>query len=238
MAFTLRINFSGLCMFVPQPASGEMLVLLPQPRGHTHGADRHVAVLGFDTAHLRGSATTRDGITALKRLAGLNLTLLGAGAENLIVCSEIVNLRSVTGKPASTAANARTMVARVVLRAGKMSGIAPGACWEWDAGKFRHLANEAEWKIDSSDASLVVPVSDFAGNALPPLQFFPITPASGTPFIDLIVHHVPVGDLPPEPDPIQHEPDFGAQPGHFLAYYSLFAGAVPVRLPRYWGSGE
>ncbi|HEX2094873.1 MAG TPA: hypothetical protein VHG28_20910 [Longimicrobiaceae bacterium] len=210
---------------------------MPRPRGHTHGADRHVAVLGFDTAHLRENSTGGDGITALKRLAGLTLTLAGTGAASLGICSEIVNLRAVTGKPVAPAANARTMVARVVLRSGEMSGVAPGACWEWEPGTFRHVAHQAEWKIDSDDTSLILPVSDFAGSTLAPLQLYPL-PTGGTPAINLIVHHVPAGELPPEPDPIRHAPEFGAPADHFLAYYSLFGGAVPVRLPKFWGTGE
>ena len=49
MAFTLRITFSGLCLFVPEASgggtTGRMHVLMPGMFGHHHaGADRHVPV--------------------------------------------------------------------------------------------------------------------------------------------------------------------------------------------------
>lgn len=84
MSYTLRINFSGLCMFVPEPASvtnpDRMHVLMPTPRGHASWPDGHVAALGFDTVHLRQKAT---GGMAFRPLSGYAFKLGGVvrGAE-------------------------------------------------------------------------------------------------------------------------------------------------------------
>ena len=245
MAFTLRINFSGLCMFVPQPVNGLMHVLLPKSTAHAHGADRHVPVLWFDMAHLRPGVTGGDNIPVLVRLAGETLRLNGTGAANLYICTEIVNLRPVTGKPVHAdhlgKDERQKLAARITLGSGRMTRIAPGDCWEWVPGQFRHLAHQVEWEIEYPDASLTLQMEDFDGVPGRTLQtLYPFTPLGGTPVINLNVHHVPVGDLPPDPEPAsqRHVPAFGAEPTHFLTFYTLFGGGVPIRLPKYWGSGS
>jgi hypothetical protein len=219
-----------------------MSVLLPKPRGHSHGADRHIPVLGFDTAHLRSNEQKADKITAVTLLTAYTLNFRGSGAD-LTICPEVVNLRSVTGRPVDTdhlwKDEKRKLVSRVALDDGKMTGVRAGACWEWNPGQYRHLAHQVEWSIEyPNDTNLVLQLCDFEERVLKTLQpLYPITPVGGSPEISLIVHHVPAGELPPDPEQDAHEPGFGMEPEHFRSYYSVFGGGVPVRLPKYWGRG-
>src|SRR6202007_2361839 len=99
MAFTLRITFSGLCLFVPEPANGgptgRMHVLMPGMFGAHCGADRHVAALAADTGYLvEGGPPT--GITALAPVSGQQIVPVAGETANLALCSHIVDLREIT----------------------------------------------------------------------------------------------------------------------------------------------
>lgn len=244
MAFNLNINYSGLCMFVPKAAASgapsRMHVLLPKARGHEHGEDRHVPILWFDAAHLRQDVSAGDGVFVLRSLMQRTIIVPGTGASTEVK-KDIVNLRSVTNRPVDDDHLGRDtrgqLVSRVTLEAGKMCAIAPGAIWEWAPSEFRHMAFQVVWTIENmSDVSLTLQLRDFSGNVIETLQpLYPLDPA-GKNEINLFIHHVPAGDLPPEPEQNAHEPEPGFMPLHFLSFYSVFGGAVPMRLPKLWGT--
>lgn len=244
MGFKLKINYSGLCMFVPRAAAGgnpaRMHVLMPKTRGHEHGSDRHVPVLWFDAAHLRQGSTVGDDVFVLRSLLQRTILFPGSGADTEVPY-DIVNLRSVTNRPVDNDHLGRDsrgqLVSRVTMEAGEFSAIAPGAVWEWAPNEFRHLAFQAAWTITNTvDTSLTLELRDFAGNVIETLQpLYPLDP-TGVNEINLFIHHVTTGDLPPEPEENEHEPDFGFVPLHFLSFYAVFGGAVTVRLPQFWGT--
>jgi hypothetical protein len=248
MAFTLRLTFSGLCLFVPQPAAtgtrGRMHVLMPSMAGHAHHhseADRHVPMVAYDAGYLVQGGTL-NGITAAASLTGHTLTL-GEGEDALLaVCSQIVNLTEVTERPVDPDHlgddEQKKLVSRVTLGAGGMTRVSPGACWEWAPGLFRPIAHRAEWEItDLPGDSVVLTAEPFGGGGAPkPLGT--LYPVDGVVSVD--VYHVTPSDLPPEPLPMEQQP--APVPGedalHFSAYYGLFGGPVPTRIPKYWGSIE
>lgn len=244
MAFTLRITFSGMCLFVPEPAAagsptGRMHVLMPGMFGHHHGgADRHVAAVAYDTGHLvSGSAPT--GITAVASLAGEQLVPVVGASATLALCDHIVDLRPVTGRGVAPdvlgADTGHRLAARVTLGAGGVTRVAPGVCWEWAPGEFRPIANRVEWEIPDVDGDALTLFSEPIGGGGTQKPLGTLHPVDGR--VSLTVYHEPPQDLPPDPVPVDHQevPPQGFTPPHFAAFYSVFGGPVANRLPRYWG---
>jgi hypothetical protein len=243
MAFTLRITFSGLCLFVPEPtsgpATGRMHVLLPGMGGHAHhGADRHVPVLSYDAGYLVPGGPSL-GVPALALLEGGVMTVVDGDGASLAVCNQVVDLGEVTGRGVDPdhlgPDNRKKLVSRVTLGAGAMTRVAPGACWEWRPGEFRPIAHRAEWEIPNMPGDSVtfttIPLS--GGGAARDLGT--LYARDGRINVDL--YHEPQEELPPSPAPLDHGkmPMPGDPAAHFTAYYGLFGAPVPVVLPRYWG---
>lgn len=245
MAFTLRITFSGLCLFVPEPASGgstgRMHVLMPGMFGHHCGADRHIAALGYDTGHLReGGAPT--GVTALASLSGRQLVPVQGTSAELGLCGHIVDLREVTGRSVDPdlldADAAGKLESRVTLGAGRITRVAPGVCWEWQPGEYRPIANKVEWEIDGVEGDRLTLVSEPIGGGGEAKVVGELYPIDGR--VSVIVYHETTQDMPPEPLPVEHQPVpmVGTTPPHFAAYYTLFGGGVPTLMPRFHGKLE
>ncbi len=242
MAFTLRITFSGLCLFVPEPANGgptgRMHVLMPGMFGAHCGADRHVAALAYDTGHLAQGGTP-TGITAMARLTGQQLTPVAGEEANLALCNHIVDLREITGRPVDPdhlgADTKKKLMARVTLGAGRITRVAPGVCWEWHPGEFRPIAHKVEWEIPDVEGDALTLASEPIGGGGAPKALGTLYPMDGR--VNVVVYHETTQDLPPEPLPLEHQPvpPPGYTPPHFSAYYTLFGGPVPNVMPRYWG---
>lgn len=246
MAFTLRITFNGLCLFVPEAANagttGRMHVLMPGMFGHHHaGADRHVAALAYDAGSLvQGSPAL--GVTALAKLTGHALTFGGGDTASLELCSHIPDLKEITNRPVDPdhlgADIGRKLTSRVTMAAGGITRVAPGVCWEWRPGEFRPIAHRVEWEIPEMEGDRLVVVAT-------PLDGGGASKALGTLFptngrLDLEVYHETAENLPPDPMPVDHQhiPMPGEHPTHFSAFYGVFGGPVPILLPRYWGTLE
>jgi hypothetical protein len=242
MAFTLRITFSGLCLFVPEATgggtTGRMHVLMPGMFGHHHaGADRHVPVLSYDSGALVQDGAAL-GVPAMARLTGYALSFGGGDTAALQLCGHIPDLREITNQPVDPDALAgdtrQKLVARVTLGAGGITGVAPGVCWEW-GGEFRPIAHQLRWEIPGvqGDRLTIVGTPLGGGGASRPLGT--LFPTEG--LLSLNVLHETVENLPPDPLPAEHQPGLmpGEQPPHFAAYYAVFGGPVPMEIPRYWG---
>ncbi|MFL5386144.1 MAG: hypothetical protein ACJ8GN_26815 [Longimicrobiaceae bacterium] len=246
MAFTLRITFSGLCLFVPEPAGGgtrgRMHVLMPGMFGHHHDmADRHIPVLAYDAGYLvEGGAL--NGVTALAKLTGHTLTPVAGDQAELRLCSQIVDLREVTNRPVDPDHLAddtqKKLVSRVTLGAGGMTRVSPGVCWEWRPGEFRPIAHRAEWEIPDFPGDRLALVAEPLGGGGVPQPLGTLFPVGGEMNLDVL--HVTQADLPPDPLPMEHQPMPvpGEDAKHFSAYYGLFGDPVPIRMPRYWGKLE
>ena len=243
MAFTLRITFSGLCLFAPETTpggtTGRMHVLMPGMFGHHHhGEDRHVPMLAYDAGHLLQGSPAMGSLTVAK-LTGYKLAPVEGESADVRMCSHIVDLREITNRPVDPdhlrADTRKKLVSRVTLGAGRITRVAPGVCWEWRPGEFRPIAHRVEWEIPEMEGDRLTLVADpiSGGGAAKPLgTLFPIDGR-----INLEIIHETPQDLPPDPLPLEHQPVPmpGESPKHFSAFYGLFGGPVPIVLPRYWG---
>lgn len=243
MAFTLRITFSGLCLFVPEPVAngtGRMHVLMPGMSGHHHhhAHDRHVPVVVYDVGYAMPSGPLL-GVPALATLTGHTLDIGEGSAAGLSLCSQIVDLREITGRPVDAdhldADSKGKLAARVTLGAGAISRVAPGVCWEMRPGEFRPIAHRVEWEIPEFPGDSLTLTSQPIGGGGEPRTLGTLYPRDG--LLNLEVLHETPQDLPPEPQSADQAPMPmpGDPPKHFAAFYSLFGGPVPIVMPRYWG---
>jgi hypothetical protein len=245
MAFTLRITFSGLCLFVPEPVAGgtgRMHVLMPGMFGHHHGhhgaEDRHVPVLVYDVGYTQPSGALL-GIPALARLTGYTLALGQGGTAGLSLCSQIVDLAQITGRPVDPDHLAddtkKKLVSRVTLGAGSITRVGPGVCWEMQPGEFRPIANKVEWEIPNVPGDSINLLAQPLGGGGSPRGLGTLYPRDGVVSVQ-VLHETPQ-DLPPEPRTMDQVPMPmpGDPPKHFSAFYSLFGGPVPTVMPKYWG---
>lgn len=230
MTFTLNIQFLGLCMFVPDPASppGTTLVLMPST---PPDMPPHVAMLGVDAACLQPGSSALTGQLTMMPLQGAELSFTGLGAPSTAAAAipaEIANVGDVVRRPIVAAVfesdPGSYLTARVVLDSGTCAA-AGVDCWRypWDTPE-RQLAQGALWTIpDVADEPLAL-VPTLLGNGpaplLPPL--YPVQ--TGTPPVsrlDLVICHTSVYELPIIPQGIQ-QAEAGTPGSHFRAFYSLF----------------
>jgi hypothetical protein len=245
MAFTLRITFSGLCLFVPEPVSGgtgRMHVLMPGMFGHHHDPeDRHVPVVVYDAGSLVQGGPSL-GVPALARLTGHTLSLGQGDTAGLSLCSQIVDLAEITGQTVDPdhlgPDTKQKLTSRITLRAGAITRVASGVCWEMRPGEFRPIAHRVEWEIPDfpGDSLALVGLPLRGGGAA--REMGTLYPRNGLLSIE-ILHETPQ-ELPPEPLPLeQHSlPNPGEHPKHFSAFYTLFGEPVPIVMPRFWGMLE
>ena len=242
MAFTLRITFSGLCLFVPEPVAGgtgRMHVLMPGMFDHHHDPeDRHVPVVVYDVGYTQASGALL-GVPALAKLTGHTLALGQGDTAATSLCSQIVDLAEITGRPVDPdhlgADTKNKLSARVTLGAGGITRVGPGVCWEMRPGEFRPIAHRVEWEIpDFPGDSVTLLAQPLDGGGLP-REMGTLYPRNGLLSIE-VLHETPQ-DLPPEPRSMEHSPPPmpGEPPKHFSAFYGLFGGPVPIVMPRYWG---
>ncbi|HEX2076138.1 MAG TPA: hypothetical protein VHG08_00465 [Longimicrobium sp.] len=243
MAFTLRITFSGLCLFVPEAVggrtTGRMHVLLPGMFGHHHaGADRHIAALSYDAGSLVQGGPML-GVPSLATLSGLALELGSGDTAELGLCGHIPDLKEITGRPVDRdhlGADTRgKLAARVTLGAGRITRVAPGVCWEWRPGEFRPIAHKVEWEIPRVKGDRLAVTATPLGGGGAPRPLGTLFPTNGR--LSLEVHHDTSENLPPDPVPVAQQavPALGEHPRHFSAFYEVFGGPVPTLLPRYRG---
>lgn len=245
MAFTLRITFSGLCLFVPERVSGgtgRMHVLMPGMFGHHHGPeDRHIPVAVYDAGALVQGGPSL-GVPALARLTGYTLALGQGETASTSLCNQIVDLAEITGRPVDPdhlgADSQRKLVARVTLHAGAITRVAPGVCWEMRPGELRPIAHRVEWEIPDFPGDSLALVGQPLGGGGMARDFGTLYPRNGLLSIE-ILHETPQ-ELPPEPLPLEYHPlpAPGEHPKHFSAFYSLFGEDPPIVLPSFWGPLE
>lgn len=243
MAFTLRITFSGMCLFVPESlnggTAGRMHVLLPAMFGHcTAGPDRHVAALSYDAGALVQGGPML-GVDTLASLTGHALSLGSGDTASLVLCGHLPDLKEITGRPVDPdhlgPDTRKKLTSRVTLGAGRITRVAPGVCWEWRPGEFRPIAHRVEWEIPEVPGDHLQLLATPLGGGGPGKPLGTLYPSNG--LVNLVVHHDTVENLPPDPLPAEHQPTLipGEHARHFSAFYSLFGGPVPTLLPRYWG---
>lgn len=242
MPFTLRIRFSGLCLFVPKRDTANLMrmhVLMPNVVNGGHCGERHIPVLKFDTAHLHRDQRNKHGIIAQRDILGWSMGI-GTGEASSFICPEIVKLRDVTGQdvpddllqqsPETTA-----LGARVTLADGGMVRVARGKCWNWASGQTRRMAHIVVWEVEVDEDVLNLSLTPLGNGQPEPLpSLFPIVLADGSRFIDLSLHNLTPDDLAPIP-PVVPEPGPLAPARHFAAYYDLYPPITQILLPLYQG---
>ncbi len=243
MPFTLRIHFSGLCLFVPRRDTSNrmrMHVLMANAtQGHHHGT-RHFPVLRFDTAHLRPNQAGTDKVTAYRDLSRMRVEIGSAEASD-VICPQIVRLREVTNRDVpdrmfQNSPGTAALGARVTVADGAMTLVGRGKCWEWAPGQAQRMAHFAIWEISMPTADELRLRLDplGSGTALELPVLYPIGAAAEPKFINLSVHHLPADELAPVP--AHHATPGNGEPAwHFASYYDLYESLPHIRLPRFAG---
>ena len=234
MSFQLQVEFVGLCLFVPDPGTSTLRVLMPAVSGE-HGVEPHLVRLCFDTACLQPGSAAPSGNLQLVPMERLELPLAAPGPLDLALPAELVDVGAVARRPVFPGAlyaddPEERLSARVTARSGSAGASDQGACWNYPApNQPRQLPNRIRWTmgpIEGERLELVFePLLNGVTQPLPPLY-----PINGT--LALSVWHTPEWELPPpalDPGP----PAKGTPAHHFAAYYKLFESPVATPLPTF-----
>jgi hypothetical protein len=220
MSFELDIVFTGLCMFVPDPRSEQMHVLLADADHHAgHFGGKHYARLFYDEGYEEpgGELTKKWEKVKLDKRA-LLVPRFGPGAA-LTLPKQVMNLEPIVGKlPFAQVLNDPTSVkGRVTLGSGRITACAPGAFWRLGAREFC-MTNAVVWTVEIPQDSIELPLARLKNGSKGWLdELFPI---GGR--IVLWVVNAMKDDMPGSGEPVaSHGP-----PGeHFSAYYDLYQGS-------------
>lgn len=238
MSFDLHIELVGLCLFVPDPATGSLYVLMPAAGGHGHPVDPHVVRLCVDSAYLQPGSRRPNGIPALVPMDRVELVGASDAKLSLALPDELVDVGTEVRRPIFPGAlrgddPARRLTARVELRSGACEGYEQGVCWSYPVPlRQQRLCNRLVWNVGKMEEDrlelALTPLAGGTGATLPPLY-----PIDGR--IALSVFHTTRDELPPQPhDP--SPPPAGTPAHHFGEFYALFDPPVTDGpLPRFVG---
>jgi hypothetical protein len=241
MDFTLKIEFVGVCMFVPDPREKMYYVLMPGT-GHEdheeHGAyvPPHVVRLCVDTAYLVKGSSGPSGVFALAAMDGLDLSFGTRGPAiglPLALPADVVDVGAEPPRRIIPAllgdAPSPALAGRTRLLSGTYVPPVPGdgVCWTYE-GKDGRLVNRMGWTIDCKGESLTLPPGTPFDKKVSAPQIPTLYPVNGV--IEVSIYHTTREDLPPHPDNRHPRPGLGDPANHFDAYYSLFT-AENVREP-------
>lgn len=230
MAFTLRIKFSGLCLFSHQAATGSQPARIHVLMPTAVQQHRHIPVLQFDAAHLTtcgGSSEVVAQILLREYALTIDGPLLDPG-----ICSTIVDLREITGAPVMPSlydSNPGGLLAsRITLTGGRMASVDPGVTWEWVSGTRRLMAHVAVWEIDLPGDAVRFRLENVGGGtgATPPV--LPLLIPNSHKLLNVSIRHLPPEELALETPPVS----IPTQADHVAMYYPLFSGTPPVILPK------
>jgi hypothetical protein len=237
MSFRLHIGFTGLCMFVPDPATGQMHVLLPDTEKHAGHVGKHYARLYYDEAHEKpGKPASGDLETVRLDRRALVVPRFGAAAE-LALPKEIVDITP-TAKPLhhSQVLNApKGVFARVTLGSGSITDCRQGAYWQMDERNVC-MSHIVVWTIDVPQDSIQLPLARLnKGREGWMEELFPDDKGDiWLGVYNTVKQDLPTGELPDVqcPDQNPHYAD------HFGAYYEISTSAPNPVLPKLlacWG---
>jgi hypothetical protein len=243
MPFTLRVRFTGLCLFtVDRPAGRLHAVLInygsENGGGHTAGGaehmPRHYPRLVYDKAYETKGSTALARRLACPALNGSELRINDHGSPfRPFIPSEIADLDEIAGVGALNRRHVDpnpppTVIARVTTNVGGFTGIGRTPHWTAAQGKPaawpRAITNRLEWTItnlrdDALDYWTLVGLDGSKGKAPPTL--YPINN-----LIEVWVFNAMMSELPPaDPAPA---PTPGEPAAHFDGYFLLFPGTTPV----------
>jgi len=253
MSFDLRITFTGLCLFVPDPPRTCMHVVFPDTSGTTMA---HRAMLTYDSAYdVQGATQLSRRLTCLsverRRITLPDPSIYTGGAApediDLALPDEVIDLGADAGAGTVSAAllqaGASPVNAEVVLAAGRVTDYRPAAMFTFASAAGprrgpRPLANRVEWTL-----------RDIPGSTFPLVNALDLDTRASTPLLSplhalgrtirLTISHLPAAELPGAQPPVPASP--AALPAHFRTYYTLFGNGaaqqpvpVPVAAPNNW----
>jgi hypothetical protein len=206
MPFVLKIEFTGLCAFVPERDAETLHVLLPEIQ------DGPRPVLAFDRTYLdQGGGADSDGAVEVD-VRGARLEL-GAEGPSPSLPPEMDDLSSFA---AGAGIKDDQVGARIILRGGTLEQDDLHV-WSFAAGPVKNMPVIVRWKGECPGDVLRLPqVGD--GGAAEPGEIPPLHPIDGE--IRLRIENLP-SSAREVPVPYDGAVD------HFAAYYALFSSHEP-----------
>lgn len=237
--FDLRITFTGLCMFVPEPEQPgyrkRLHVLMPTTAGHAdNGIEEHACRLRWHSKYEPGSGADQwGGDVALNgselRLDGLQRDVYLTLPSELVPLGDICDVGEVDLDKILAEGK---LTAWVNLGSGEMADPQHRICWQVPKGTApRPMTHQVEWMIPDYRTGVLEgwglrPLDGSVGDELPTLS-----PVGGE--IHLHIYHVPPDELPATPSAKPEEKKHPPEARHFLRYYVLLA-SEPTRKPIPW----
>lgn len=236
MPVRLRVQFTGLCLFVPDSKTGELHVLLPATGTHLGDehdhVDEHIVRLAYDRSHLKPNSTDYSGGEPVEHEFRGSALVVGAVPGNgattslpggiydldRVVGERRVRQQDVGAKPS------RCVAARVTLSGGHAIHCAPAKRWDMaDHDKRVLMTWKVMWAIDLPGSDVLddrnlrlLGLNQNGNTVLPPLH-----PTKGA--VDVRVSNVPAEGFGSPP----YDQDYyERQAAHFRAYYPLVGTAT------------
>ncbi|HEX7241213.1 MAG TPA: hypothetical protein VF263_13145 [Longimicrobiaceae bacterium] len=225
-SFTLRIVFTGLCLFVPDRSGRFMHVLMPktgrpnEPVPHPHEVEEHeVWLKGKDIA---------------ERMEGWTFDLSGLSGGIGALPKEIVNLTEFFDAKADPD-NVKLLAAKVTLGAGKVTHRRGRGKWvfsDLESGVPLppgpvYMANWAAWSVQVPGRELVLRRRPLDGGES---HLFKVVEPDEDDVVCLTFSHLP-------PDETSDDQDVGYVAEHFHAFLTCLPDAehrVPILIGKAW----
>jgi hypothetical protein len=252
--FDLNIEFSGLCMFVPEPdaaTASKVHVLLIAPDQSHPGAPTHHPRLFFDSAYTLATPTMlSDGrsCVALNDKV-LDLSKFIPAGPIIFKLDHVPNISSFQPAPENGKVSpeyftdmAEGLGARITIPAGVASDADRTGPWGMRGvvATDQELAFMVKWTIrDVNVAELaweLEGLNECKGHKLPMLR--PVTNSStGRPEINLRIVNVPHVEVKDFQPPIGDPPPFGTPSAHFGCHYHALQNPKRLHSPLFIGDG-
>lgn len=237
MSFDLRVYFTGLCLFAPDPRDGRMHIVMPV---FNDGSHEHHARLVYDVAHLVRGASHFARSQACVTLTGSFLELLFGRGLNPTLPEEIVSLdplldpEKLSRMHVSDAPDPALVASRITMDSGIISDYEPGVHFTFGGPTARRMTWRAEWNVRGIPGDrLTIALKPFQ----PPFGLTPTAPAPTDLFpigdtIRLFIFNATCEDLPPRESLTPSAP---IPVPHFGGYYRLYRSGTGKPLPRISG---
>jgi hypothetical protein len=223
MAYPIRIEFTGLALWVPD--GDKLYVLLP---AHYH--ERHYQRLYRCRAP---SPECKPDLNDAHNLEGFQLEVVSgsAGGATPQIPPGIVSIRDFAGRVQRRLLtdDDSQLAARIVLPGGKITVKNKGVLWRIGPRQPQFMTHNVIWSLDGG-AVATLNKTPLAGGSPAPVDVKPTNEK-----LELQIYNVPCEDLPSGPDPIKTV-ICGDEPHHFVSYYDLLGvTGNQRRMPRFAG---
>jgi hypothetical protein len=226
MAFPIRIEFTGLALWVPD--GDKMYVLLP-----AHAAEKHYQRLHRCRAHPPDCDPDPNPVEDLESFQ-LEVESGSAGGATQIP-PEIVSIRDFAGKaPRQLLTDADDhLAARIVLPRGEITVKDKGVLWRIGSRQSQYMTYNVIWSLGGG-ATATLNKAPLSGGPSTPVNVAPTNEK-----LELQIYNVPYYDLPGG-NPPDRTANCGDEPHHFVSYYDML-GVDDVnqrKMPRFAGASS